>query len=272
MVNRIWHHLFGRGIVASVDNFGALGEPPTHPELLDHLATRFVEDGWSVKRLIRAIVLTRTWQQSSRGDESADAADPENKLLHRQNVRRLEAEAIRDQLLTLSGRIDHTMGGPGVPVHLTPFMDGRGKPATSGPLDGAGRRSIYLEVRRNFLPPMLLAFDTPIPFNTMGRRSVSNVPAQALILLNDPFIHQQAQLWAKATMIREKDERTRLSLMYEQAFSRAPTGDELKTLHAFLDAQGASLGVEQSDRINDEHLWTDLAHALINTKELIFLN
>jgi hypothetical protein len=119
---------------------------------------------------------------------------------------------------------------------------------------------------------MLLAFDTPIPFNTMGRRSVSNVPAQALILLNDPFVHQQARLWAKSVTNREKDERTRLSLMYEQAFSRAPTKDELNTLHAFLDEQGTSLGIDQSHRADDERLWTDLAHALINTKELIFLN
>jgi hypothetical protein len=261
MVNRVWHHLFGRGLVASVDNFGALGDAPSHPELLDHLADRFVREGWSIKRLIRAILLTRTWQQSSRGDAAVDAADPDNKLLHRQNVRRLEAETIRDLLLAISGRLDPTMYGPGVPVHLTEFMEGRGRPGSSGPLDGAGRRSIYLEVRRNFLPPMLLTFDTPTPFNTMGRRSVSNVPAQALILMNDPFVQQQAALWAKSAVGRDDSDRARLTRMYLQAFSRPPTDDEAQILLPFVAQRGPR-----------ERLWTDLAHALINTKELIFLN
>jgi cytochrome c553 len=261
IVNRVWHHLFGRGIVASVDNFGALGDAPSHPELLDYLAGRFVQDGWSLKRLIRTILLSRTWQQSSHGGGAADAADPDNKLLHRQNVHRLEAEAIRDALLAISGRLDRKMYGPSVPVHLTEFMEGRGRPGTSGPLDGAGRRSIYLEVRRNFLPPMLLAFDTPTPFNTMGRRSVSNVPAQALILMNDPFVQQQAQLWARAIGTPESDEAARLTRMYLQAFARPPTESESRTLLAFL---------KQTD--SDPQAWTDLAHALINTKEFIFLN
>lgn len=261
IVNRVWHHLFGRGIVASTDNFGALGDVPSHPELLDHLAERFVRDGWSLKQLIRWILLTRTWQQSSRADAAADVVDPDNKLLHRQNVRRLEAEAIRDSLLAISGRLDPKMYGPGVPVHLTEFMEGRGRPGTSGPLDGAGRRSIYLEVRRNFLPPMLLTFDTPTPFNTMGRRSVSNVPAQALILMNDPFVQQQAQLWAKSGARYEDGNTERLTRMYLQAFSRPPSESEMPALLAYL-----------KEARSDARAWTDLAHALINTKEFIFLN
>jgi hypothetical protein len=261
MVNRVWHHLFGRGLVASVDNFGVLGDAPSHPELLDHLADRFVREGWSVKRLIRAILLSRTWQQSSCADEAADLADPDNKLFHRQNVRRLEAETIRDLLLAVSGRLDRAMYGPSVPVHLTEFMEGRGRPGTSGPLDGAGRRSIYLEVRRNFLPPMLLAFDTPTPFNTMGRRSVSNVPAQALILMNDPFVKQQAQLLAKSTERHDDDDPARLGRMYLQAFARPPTESEIHTLLGYLKSSES-----------EQPTWADLAHALINTKEFIFLN
>jgi hypothetical protein len=170
MVNRAWHHLFGRGLVASVDNFGVLGEKPTHPELLDYLADQFVREGWSTKKLIRMLVLTRAYQMSSRPDAQADAADPENLLLHRMRLRRLEGEAIRDAMLSISGRLDETRFGPSVPVFLTEFQDGRGRPA-SGPLDGNGRRSIYLAVKRNFLSSLLLAFDTPVPFSTVGRRA-----------------------------------------------------------------------------------------------------
>ena len=198
-VNRVWHHLFGRGIVASVDNFGVLGETPTHPELLDYLASKFSDDGgfgWSTKKLIRTLVLTRAYQMSSAPDAKADEADPGNLLLHRMRIRRLEGEAIRDSILKVSGRLNPGMFGPSVPVYLTPFQDGRGRPG-SGPLDGDGRRSVYLAVRRNFLSSFLLAFDTPSPFSTVGRRTVSNVPAQALILMNDPFVHNQADVWAK---------------------------------------------------------------------------
>src|SRR5262249_42533181 len=139
--------------------------------------------GWSLKRLHRLLLLSSTYQMASRAEGKAEEADPQNKLLHRMRVRRLEAEAIRDAMLAVSGRLDRTMYGPGVLPYLTPFMVGRGRPETSGPLDGAGRRSVYLNVRRNFLTPLFLAFDYPVPFSTMGRRSVSNVPAQALTLL-----------------------------------------------------------------------------------------
>jgi cytochrome c553 len=273
MVNRVWHHLFGRGIVPSVDNFGVMGEKPSHPELLDYLATDFIKNNWSIKHLICSIVLSSTYQQSSSQDEGVNTADASNQLFHRQNIRRLEGEAIRDDLLAVSGRLDPTVGGPGVPVHLTPFMEGRGRPGSSGPLDGAGRRSIYLEVRRNFLPPMLLAFDMPTPFNTMGRRSVSNVPAQALILMNDPFVQGQAKLWAIHTLAdKNASPAQRVMQMYMEAFSRLPTAAETSTVLAFLDQQAAQLDVPQESRLTDPRPWTDLAHALINTKEFIFIN
>ena len=293
MVNRVWHHLFGRGIVASVDNFGVLGEKPTHPELLDCLADEFVKDGWSVKRLVRRLVLTRAWQMSSKptdpakpgdpsaepGNASAEQADPQNLLLHRANLRRLEAEAIRDEMLSVSGRLDERMFGPSVPIHLTEFMEGRGRPGENGPLDGAGRRSLYVKVRRNFLSPMMLAFDAPQPFSTMGRRSASNVPAQALILMNDPFVVQQAQLWAKRVLAEDALPQSgssatperRVDRMYRGAFARPPTEAEVADAVAFLDAQGAELGIEPSKRRDDLRVWADLAHVLMNVKEFVYI-
>ncbi len=201
MANRVWQHLFGEGLVRSVDNFGLLGEAPTHSELLDHLATSLRNDGWSIKRLIRRIVLSRTYQMSSapHADTASKVAeiDPANRLLHAQRVRRLEGEALRDAILAVSGELNPRMEGESVPVHLTEFMQGRGRPKESGPLDGDGRRSLYIKVQRNFLTPLLTAFDYPPPATTVGHRNVSNVPAQALILLNDPFVIEQARHWAQ---------------------------------------------------------------------------
>jgi hypothetical protein len=272
-VNRIWHHLFGRGIVQSVDNFGLLGTPPSHPELLDYLADRFVRDGWSVKKMIRLMMLSRTYQMSSvAADATAEQADPDNALLHRANVRRLEAEAIRDSILSISGRLDQQIGGPSIDVFLTPFMVGRGRPA-SGPLDGAGRRSLYLATRRNFMSPMMLAFDAPTPFSTMGRRTVSNVPAQALMLMNDPFVLDQAKRWADQVLsLKDLSPSQRIDAMYVQTFARPATADEHQRIAAFLDRHADDLQIPQADRATDKRLWTDLAHALFNTKEFIFLN
>jgi hypothetical protein len=258
-INRVWHHLFGRGIVASVDNFGVLGELPTHPELLDYLANRFVADSWSTKKLIRTLVLTRAYQMSSAPDAEADEADPGNLRLHRMRLRRLEGEAIRDSILRVSGRLNANMFGPSVPVYLTPFQDGRGRPG-SGPLDGDGRRSIYLAVRRNFLSSFLLAFDTPAPFSTVGKRTVSNVPAQALILMNDPFVHGQADLWAKRVLAEKASDGDRVRGMYLDAFSRQPTDTELQACRTYLGS------------VPDVRRWADLAHVLINTKEFYFVN
>src|SRR5262249_13004659 len=151
-------------------------------------AARLVQDGWSLKKMHRLMLLSSTYGMASRGDADADQRDPENKLLHRMPVRRLEAECIRDAMLAVSGRLDRKQFGPGVLPHLTPCMQGRGRPKESGPLDSDGRRSLYLNVRRNFLTPMLLVFDYPTPFTTIGRRGVSNVPAQALALMNNPFV------------------------------------------------------------------------------------
>jgi len=272
IVNRVWHYLLGRGIVRSVDNFGVLGQKPTHPQLLDHLATQFVEEGWSLKRMIRRIVLSRTYQMSSTQAGSAEQADPKNDLFHRAEVKRLSGEAIRDSLLLVSGQLNDTMYGPSVPVHLTSFMQGRGRPKQNGPVDGAGRRSVYLEVRRNFLSPMMLAFDTPQPITTIGRRNQSNVPAQSLILLNDPFVIQQCEHWARAAIAQTpNDTQLRLRRMIKRAFSRPAKPQELALAHEFLESHAQTLSVDPQQAASSVELWRDLAHVLVNAKPFIFV-
>jgi len=274
IVNRIWHHLFGRGLVATTDNFGKLGEQAADPQaqaLLDRLAVRFREEGWSVKRLVKEIVTSSTWRMASARSTRAVATDPLNLLLHHYPLRRLEGEAVRDKILAVSGRLDRTVGGPSVEVFVSPFQDGRGKPG-SGPLDGAGRRSLYTKIRRNFLPSFLLAFDMPVPFQAMGRRNVTNVPAQSLTLMNDPFVTEQAGLWAKKTLRDESlPPEARIETMYREAFARVPTAEERTAALEFLAAQAGQHGVTFANEPRHEATWADLAHAFINTKEFIFV-
>jgi hypothetical protein len=180
----------------------------------------------------------------------------------------LEGEAIRDALLSVSGRLDTSQFGPSIPIHLSPFMEGRGRPKQSGPLDGHGRRSVYVEVRRNFLSPFLLAFDTPLPASTVGRRNVSNVPAQALSLMNDPFVVEQCQAWANRTIAENgRSPAERIASLYLAAFGRPPTLDELSEASGFLDEQAKTYGVG----IDDARPWADLCHVLVNVKEFIFV-
>lgn len=209
--------------------------------------------------MIKRIVLSQTYQLASRPDSKSLAADPKNLLWHHRPPKRLEGEAIRDTLLAISGKLDPTQEGPSVPIHLTKFMEGRGRPKVNGPLDGDGRRSIYVSVRRNFLSPFMTTFDTPVPFSTMGRRNVSNVPAQALVLMNDPFVAEQAKLWAERALAAEEDSRQRIEWMYQSAFGRLPTTDEAK------------LSLEFVGDGTDVKTWTNFAHSLINTKEFVFL-
>ena len=274
MVNRIWHHLFGRGLVPTTDNFGKLGEPPADPQaqaLLDQLAVRFIEEGWSIKKLMRQIVTSSTWRMSSTPSLVATARDPLNQLLHHYPVRRLEGEAIRDKILAVSGRLDRTVGGPSVEVFLTDFHEGRGRP-TSGPLDGGGRRSVYTKIRRNFLPSFLLAFDLPVPFQAMGRRNVTNVPAQALTMMNDPFVREQAGVWARRLLAETGlSAEARIDQMYREAFTRPPTPDEQAVGLAFLTAQAERHGADFTADSTNQAAWADLAHALFNTKEFIFV-
>jgi hypothetical protein len=148
--------------------------------------------------------------------------------------------------------------------YLTPHMQGRGRPGHSGPLDGDGRRSLYINVRRNFLTPLFLAFDYPIPFTTIGRRSVSNVPAQALALMNNPFVRREAELWARRVLAEPGlSAKERMGLLYESAYGRPATEDELSAVQEFLQEQGSK---------DDVKTWTELCHVLFNVKEFIFVN
>ncbi|WP_182871075.1 DUF1553 domain-containing protein [Rhodopirellula sp. JC639] len=217
IVNRIWHHLFGRGLVSTPDNFGRLGNPPSHPELLDYLATRFAREGWSIKNLIRLVVSSETWQRSSMPLPGVQQADPENVYLARANVRRLEAEAIRDSLLSVSGNLDDRLGGPPVPA--------------SSP-----RRSVYVRVIRNNLDPFLRAFDFPEPFSSVGRRDVTNVPAQSLAIMNDAQITNIANDWTRRTQatFETEGDAGAISQLFLQAFSREPTEREIDQSQAFV--------------------------------------
>ena len=273
IVNRIWQHLYGRGIVASSDNFGVLGEAPSHPELLDYLADDFRKDGWSLKRLIRRLVLTRAYRMSSQRNELAEQKDPLNLLLHRYSVRRLEAEVLRDAMLSISGRMDKTLFGPSVPVYLNSFMQGRGRPGQSGPLDGAGRRSIYQGVNRNFLNPFMLTFDTPQPATAVGRRSASNVPAQALMLMNNEFVHQQSSVWA-ARLLKEVPAGGEdiLKTAFRQAFSRNPTQEELSSFQEFSRFVAADRKLPEENALQNAEVLAEVCHVLLNQKEFLFIN
>ena len=267
MANRVWKHHFGSGIVRSTDNFGHTGDPPTQPELLDWLAYRFVENGWFVKDLHRQILYSNAYRMDSRATEEAADKDPDNKLLSHMPVRRLEAEAIRDSVLSVAGTLNLAVGGESVPPHISPFQDGRGKPAT-GPLDGEGRRSLYIQVRRNFLTPLFLAFDYPQPFATIGRRGVSAVPSQALMLLNNELIHQQAKRWAQREIEVHRTADARLDDMFVRAFGRAPQADERAEIEEFLGSQAALYDGASPE---DPRVWTDLAHVLFNSTEFVFV-
>jgi hypothetical protein len=270
IVNRVWQHHFGEGIVRTPDDFGVKGDPPTHPELLDWLAFHFTAAkgpyacNWSLKKLHRLIVLSSAYKMSSVSDAKSDQTDPQNRLLHRMPVRRLEAECIRDGILTVSGRLDRTVCGAPVMPYINAFTPGRGAPP-SGPLDGGGRRSIYLSIRRNFPIPLFAAFDYPTPITTIGKRSVSNVPAQALALLNNPFVYQQAGVWAKSALAAPGDTDTRIERLYEAAFTRLPTAAERQAARDFLADARHEYGTDEQRK------WTDLCHVLFNVKEFIFV-
>ena len=270
MVNRIWHQLFGQGLVRTVDNFGWLGERPSHPGLLDYLAREFVDTHkWSTKSFIARLLLTRTYGQSSKSaDPEFDTGDPDNILVHRMPVRRLEAEAIRDSVLAVSGRLDRKVGGQPIPTYLDEFVVGRGRPG-GGPLDGAGRRSLYTSVRRNFLPTLMLAFDFPMPFSTKGKRDITNVPAQSLALMNDKLIYEQAKIWAQR-ILQEMPSATpqeRFTRMFDDAFARPPQNHELTIL---MDTFPGLMELHGGNP-NSPGLWQDLCHGLFSMNDFIYL-
>ncbi|MEM7384766.1 MAG: PSD1 and planctomycete cytochrome C domain-containing protein [Verrucomicrobiota bacterium] len=225
VVNRIWHHLFGAGLVRTVDNVGSMGEPPSHPQLLDWLAIRFIEEGWSWKRSIRGMVLSETYQRASVRD--IDARDPENRLLRGQNRRRLQAEVLRDTILVLGEGFDSQSSGRTMPDGLKSEFDF--KP------EKLNLRTVYLPVFRNKLDDLLEVFDVANPNIVVGRRPVSTLPSQALYLMNSPFVERQAK--GASGRIREASEsrEERIEGMFEQTYGRPPTEEERAMAVTFLD-------------------------------------
>ncbi len=240
MVNRIWQHLLGEGIVRSVDNFGELGQRPTHPELLDHLAHRFATPvdaggwGWSIKSLVREITLSRTYQMSSKYDEESWQTDPENRLLWRANLRRLPAEAIRDSMLAISAAIDYTPGESPVPG-LGTLVNNNSADAKAFQRSQSSKRSVYLAVIRSELPPILTVFDFADPDLVVGKRPVTNVPAQALLLMNSPFVMDCAKQTAqRLTKTQAASPQLLVESTYQLVVSRTPTDAEVQRALAFL--------------------------------------
>jgi len=244
IVNRLWHHVFGRGIVATTDNFGKLGDLPTHPELLDWLAREFQKSGGSIKALLTLLVTSEAFMAQAAPPTEAAAKDPENKLLSHWTLRRLEAEAIRDAMLSMTGKLERGSSGPSV--------DG-----------GTPRRSVYVKVIRNALDPFLTVFDAPVPSSTRGRRDATNIPAQALTLMNSPLVQTWARDWAQRTAAAAQNPQEQIQRLYREAFHRAPSADELAQCAAFMEssarsAQQAREQREQSTRKLDE-LRTELS-------------
>jgi hypothetical protein len=251
--NRAWHWLFGSGLVRTTDNFGTTGEIPSHPELLDYLALRFVEDGWSVKELVRLIVMSQTYRQSSVADPKATAADPENRLVGRASRRRLEAECLRDTMLAVSGQLNPDSGGQTYPASLA---------ADYGYKQGDTRRSVYLPVFRNALPEVFEAFDFADPSMVTGRRDVSTVAPQALYLLNDPFPIEQAKHAANRLLAEPTtDDAARLTRAYRRALGRDPTAGEREVMTRFLSRAGDA-----------KEAWAAVFHALFASADFRYVN
>ena len=270
MTNRVWQHLLGRGIVATPDDFGRMGEQPTHPDLLDYLSVEFVKDNWSIKRLIRTIVTSRTFRQASRPDPESLKVDPGNALLHHFAARRLDAESIRDSVLAVSGRLDPKLHGPSINPHRKDEKDYR--KLLSGPLDGDGRRSIYTKVTRMEGPQFLALFDFPDPMATRGRRDRTNVPAQALALLNDPFMIDQARFWAQQLIGRSQDSvESRVQYMFLSGLGRLPTELEQDRFVDLIRQLAGDTVTDQKVILANESVWQDAAHAIFNTKEFIYI-
>jgi hypothetical protein len=248
IVNRVWAHLFGRGLVGTPSNFGSLGERPSHPELLDYLASRFMAEGWSIKKLTRKIVLSEAYRRGSKFDEHNAKRDPDNRLLWRVNRRRLEVEAWRDSLLAVAGNLDTARGGPPSDL-LAP--ENR-------------RRTLYGAVSRHNLDPLLRLFDFPDPNLTSDRRPVTIVPLQQLFVLNSDFMVRQSR--AFATRVQEgpeSDEPSRIRRAFLLAYGRHPTEREIRLGMQFLASAGTAGGLSAWDRY---------AQVLLSANEFAFID
>jgi cytochrome c553 len=269
MANRIWQHLFGRGLVRTVDNFGMTGERPSHPELLDHLAARLVANEWSVKGTIREIMLSRTYRLSVAHDEHNHSKDPDNFLVWRMNRKRLEAEAIRDGMLAASGRLDKA---PGIASFMADKEGdiGRRLKVSVSENDNV-RRSVYLPVVRDELPEMFKVFDFAEPSLVVGRRDPTTVPTQALFMMNSRFVLAQSRILAKLIIDERDGAAERIETAYRRTLSRPPTTPESARGLRFVEETRAALDGEDPDG-SDLLAWTSFCQALFASAEFRYLN
>jgi len=270
LANRVWHHLFGRGIVRTVDNFGCTGEAPTHPELLDSLAHALIESGWSVKDLVRRIAVSRTFAMSSRHDESGQLLDPENHLLWRARRRRLDAESLRDAMLLAAGTLDLE------PVDSS--VSYLGDQATAVGENKVRRRtdflcrSIYLPVIRNDLPELFQVFNFADPHVTTGARPQTLVPTQGLFVFNDQTVIDAADATAQRLLADEASvpENLRIDRLFERILNVAPTDEERRLLRTFVHST-TDLRAGEGDAQAEFRAWSMACHALFSSSRFQFL-
>ena len=254
MVNRVWGHHFGYGLVRTPSDFGRRGEPPTHPELLDYLAVRFITEGWSVKKLHKLIMLSSTYRQGSDDNAAGRAADPENRLLWKMNRQRLDFEATRDSLLAVSGQVDLTVGGRSVDLFAKPFTK---------------RRTIYGFIDRQNLPNVFRAFDFASPDNHSPQRYFTTVPQQALFMMNSPFVIESAKALVKRPEIAvETQAEKKIAKLYQLVFDRAPAKDELEMGLDFVAGE-SSPGETPSQTMS---VWEKYAQVMLETNEFAFVD
>jgi hypothetical protein len=263
--NRIWQQHFGVGIVATCENLGVSGAAPSHPQLLEYLATEFVRGGWSVKHLHRLVLNSAAYRQASSFDEAAIKIDPDNRLLWRWTVRRLDAEAIRDAMLATAGQLDGSLGGPYIPTS----RDGAGEVVVNGS-KGANRRSLYLQQRRTQTLSLLGVFDSPSLVVNCVQRPVSTIPLQSLSLLNSPFLREQAEHFAGRLAREAGDDCTakRLERSFLLAYGRVPTEAERAAAEEFLHTQRQAYG---DDDKRDELAWTDYCQMLLASSGFLYV-
>jgi hypothetical protein len=274
-VNRIWQHLLGRGLVSTVDNFGVLGERPSHPALLDHLALQFIREGWSTKKMIRTIVVSRTYGLASTHVKANYEQDPDNVALWRHAPRRLDSDQLRDTILAVSGQLASDRM-PGSVVSQSPenvVQQGRLAPATFS--DAQNRhRSIYLPIVRNAMPEVLELFDAPDPSLVVGSRDITTVPAQSLFLMNSPFIVEQSRQFSTRLMSAgEMSEAARIKLAFQLALNREPTASESEQAVDFVkQSQAAMSKVEKEPARAAVRAWATFCQALFASAEFRYVD
>jgi hypothetical protein len=270
MANRIWSWHFNQGIVPTTDNFGLLGQQPTHPELLDWLARWFTQNGWSLKDMHRLIMSSRTYQQSSAVPPQAALSDPENHLLNHFPVRRLEAEEVRDALLHVAGSLDTTFGGKTIPRRNREFVfNHTSKDFTTY---GSTRRALYLPIIRNNLYDLFQQFDYPDPSTSTGLRNSTVVSPQALLLMNSDLASDAARCFAQRLAKLSSENVQRLRAAYRLAFAREATDDDLHRAQNFLITTNAALNSSQQNADKrEQQAWTQLCQALMMSNEFIYL-